>query len=222
MKDYASEYKGYCLTCKNYDLSSKNDATTRGFRCTYHGRPMAMDEKCPRYSRDIAKSNSYISSAVSWMNNHGYDPRRDKDTFCYITTICCDILGYSDSHIYLESLRALRDYLLNSDFGKKILFDYDVYGVKVAQKVYESYTFDKENTLSMINEIIVPNYFEPLCALIQSGQFEQATNLYVKMTFVLMRRYHINYYLIPIKGSQIESKDLGHGYDYGRKLAVKY
>ena len=60
MTDYLREYKGYCLTCKNYDLERKSDATTRGFRCTYHGRPMAMDEKCPHYSKDIVRSNSFI------------------------------------------------------------------------------------------------------------------------------------------------------------------
>lgn len=41
----------------------KSDATTRGFRCTYHGRPMAMDEKCPHYSKDIVRSNSFIDSS---------------------------------------------------------------------------------------------------------------------------------------------------------------
>jgi len=139
MTDYLREYKGYCLTCKNYDLERKSDATTRGFRCTYHGRPMAMDEKCPHYSKDIVRSNSFIDSQVRWMNRHGYDPRRDKDTFCYITTMCCDILGLSDNHKYLESLRKLRSYLITFDFGKKILLDYDVYGVLVSKKIYEDY-----------------------------------------------------------------------------------
>lgn len=218
MTDYLREYKGYCLTCKNYDLERKSDATTRGFRCTYHGRPMAMDEKCPHYSKDIVRSNSFIDSQVRWMNRHGYDPRRDKDTFCYITTMCCDILGISDNHKYLESLRKLRSYLITFDFGKKILLDYDVYGVLVSKKIYEDYCKDNNKTLEMINNIIVPSFLEPLCDLIENNDLDNAVYLYIKMTFALLNKYKIKY--LPINESNIDINNLGHGYSRERKYFV--
>ena len=218
MTDYLREYKVYCLTCKNYDLERKIDAKTRCFRCTYHGRPMAMDEKCPHYSKDIVRSNSFIDSQVRWMNRHGYDPRRDKDTFCYITTMCCDILGLSDNHKYLESLRKLRSYLITFDFGKKILLDYDVYGVLVSKKIYEDYCKDNNKTLEMINNIIVPSFLEPLCDLIENNDLDNAVYLYIKMTFALLNKYKIKY--LPINESNIDINNLGHGYSRERKYFV--
>ncbi len=198
--------------------NDKSDATTRGFRCTYHGRPMAMDEKCPHYSKDIVRSNSFIDSQVRWMNRHGYDPRRDKDTFCYITTMCCDILGLSDNHKYLESLRKLRSYLITFDFGKKILLDYDVYGVLVSKKIYEDYCKDNNKTLEMINNIIVPSFLEPLCDLIENNDLDNAVYLYIKMTFALLNKYKIKY--LPINESNIDINNLGHGYSRERKYFV--
>jgi len=199
-------------------LERKSDATTRGFRCTYHGRPMAMDEKCPHYSKDIVRSNSFIDSQVRWMNRHGYDPRRDKDTFCYITTMCCDILGLSDNHKYLESLRKLRSYLITFDFGKKILLDYDVYGVLVSKKIYEDYCKDNNKTLEMINNIIVPSFLEPLCDLIDNNDLDNAVYLYIKMTFALLNKYKIKY--LPINESNIDVNNLGHGYSRERKYFI--
>lgn len=218
MKDYLNEYKGYCLTCKNYDLASKSDATTRGFRCTRHGRPMAMDEKCSSYSKDTVRSNSYIDTQVRWMAKHGYDPRRDKDTFCYITTICCDILGLEDNHKYLESLRTIRNYLLSIDVGKKILLDYDVYGVLIAQKIYDDYVVNHEKVIDMINNTLIPLYFEPLTSLIQNAQIPKAVNLYVKMTFMLMKKYKIKY--LPINEKNIDVNNLGHGYNRIKKYSL--
>ena len=179
---------------------------------------MAMDEKCPHYSKDIVRSNSFIDSQVRWMNRHGYDPRRDKDTFCYITTMCCDILGLSDNHKYLESLRKLRSYLITFDFGKKILLDYDVYGVLVSKKIYEDYCKDNNKTLEMINNIIVPSFLEPLCDLIENNDLDNAVYLYIKMTFALLNKYKIKY--LPINESNIDINNLGHGYSRERKYFV--
>lgn len=221
MRDYQKEFKGNCLTCQRYDIYTPKDATTRGYRCTYHCRPMAMDEKCPKYAKDITRSNERIDDAVKWLSKHGYEPRKDNATFCYITTMLCDILGYPDNHIYLESLRTLRnDFLINKDFGKKILLDYDVYGSLISKKLYEEYTKNKDKVVSMLNGIIIPDFLNPLVELIERKDYENAMFLYIKMTFLLMKRYKIHYYPLAIKPEEIDTNNLGHGYSLTRKINV--
>lgn len=206
MIDYTREYKNKCLTCSNYDISSQKDATTRGYRCVRHHRPMAMDESCSSYSRNYARGNQMIESAIKWMGKHGYDPRRDNASLCYITTIVCDILGKDDDHYYLTSLRKLRNnYLMTFELGQKVLFDYDTYGALVS-----NYIAKDENAFDYIKEVIEPNYLIPICNYIDNEDYKLATNLYLKMTFHLLDRYHLVYSPINEKPNEKQLENLGH------------
>lgn len=96
--------------------------------------------------------------------------------------------------------------------------DYDVYGVLVSKKIYEDYCKDNNKTLEMINNIIVPSFLEPLCVLIDNNDLEGAVNLYIKMTFALLKKYKIKY--LPLNESNIDVNNLGHGYSRERKYFV--
>lgn len=212
-RDYKKEFKGHCLTCKNYDIYTKSDATVRGFRCVHHHRPMAMDEKCSSYGNDITRSNQTIEDAVKWIGKRGYDPRPDKGS-CYITSICCRVLGLPDDCEYLTNLRRLRDeYMVNFDEGLTHLYKYDIFGRQISEIIESEFENPKTKikTERMVKEILEPQYLVILNELIKCGNFACAMEAYLQMTDLLMQRYSIYEMPLEVDVSTLDKQEVGHG-----------
>ena len=219
-RDYLSEYKGHCLTCKNYDIHSKVDATVRGFRCINHHRPMAMDEKCPSYGLDYTRSNYQIDEAVEWIGRRGYEPRRDSES-CYVTTIICNILGMPDNCEYLTWFRKLRDeYMVNSEFGLRLLYAYDTYGVQISEALENMYNDPKtrEYVQNIINYIIVPQYLNKILDNIKNGHYDIAVNEYILMSMRLGNVVGVSFQIPEVDVDTLDKTTVGHG----RRLVNNY
>ena len=90
----------------------------------------------------------------------------------------------------------------------------------ISIKLYEEYTKNKDKVVSMLNGIIIPDFLNQLVELIERKDYENAMFLYIKMTFLLMKRYKIHYYPLAIKPEEIDTNNLGHGYSLTRKINV--
>jgi len=211
-RDYLSEFKGKCLTCKKYDIFSKGDATLRGYRCLHHMRPMAMDEECSSYGFDYTRSNRAIEEAVEWIGRRGYEPKRDSES-CYITTMICKILGKSDSCEELTNLRLLRDkYMTTFDEGLKYLHTYDTFGPLISKKMEEDFNSKdkKDYTLKMVRDVLYPEYILVVNNLIKEKRFETAMLAYVQMTYLLVNKYNIYEMDINIDTKYLNINEVGH------------
>lgn len=212
-KDYISEYKGHCLTCKKYDIYSKSDATIRGFRCIHHHRPMAMDESCPNHSLDYARSNYQIEEAVEWIGRRGYEPRRDAGS-CYITTIACKILGLPDDCKYLTYFRKLRDdYMVKFPEGLKLLYAYDIYGVQISIALENLYNNPqtKEYAEKIVKHIVVPHYFDIIASYLEQDNYEKAMNHYVIMSEMLGNIVGVKFQIPEVDVNTLDKEVVGHG-----------
>ncbi|MBQ6841293.1 MAG: hypothetical protein IJO63_04170 [Bacilli bacterium] len=192
-RDYVSEFKGHCLTCKKYEIS-KGDwswSTVRGFRCKRLQRPMAFDEKCYQYDFDAVRGNRMIEEAVDWRVRRGYDPRPD----CYVVTAMCEILGLPMDHEFITNFRILRDeHMINSEAGKSQIAAYDNYGEQLAERLKANFNNPetKESTEKMIRTVLLPSY-EQVNELIKFGNLDMAMYVYFQMMGILSRRYGITY-----------------------------
>lgn len=193
MQDYQKEFKNHCLTCKNYDISSKSDSTQRGYRCTHHHRPMAMDEHCSSYSFAAARSNRMIDEAVEWRMRRGYTPGPDKGHW-YITTALCTILGLDENCEYLTNYYLLRDtYMRSTHEGREFLANYEVYGPLIAYEILGTYSDpDKKAKIEReVKEVLEPDFLVTINELIKAGRYECAMLAYMQMTDMLAQRYSV-------------------------------
>lgn len=192
-RDYQREFKNHCLTCTEYDIYSKSDSTTRGYRCKHHHRPMAFDEKCSSYRFDALKSNMSIEEAVNFRVKKGYAGGPDKGHF-YILTILCEIMGLPEDNEYLLAFRTLRDvYLSQNEEGQRELLKYDVCGPLISDAIKDAHDDSKRKVgiERMINEVLMPCYIEPFTAMVQNGCYECAMLAYLQMTDMLAQRYNV-------------------------------
>ena len=195
-RDYQTEFKDKCLTCKKYDIYSKSDATVRGFRCKRLMRQMALDDHCYQYDCDKVRGNASIEEAVTWLLKRGYEPRYD----CYITTAVCHIKGLPLDCEYVQNFRKLRDnYVAKLPNGADELVSYDIYGIQIANKLLNDYQNEetKEATKKMAEEVLFPEFIELVNNLIKAGEYETAWFIYSAMIELLSKRYNIVYYVPP-------------------------
>lgn len=106
---------------------------------------------------------------------------------CYLTTCMCNILGYDDHCITLDSLRSFRDnYMKNNPECIPLLEDYDVVGPLVCDKMLE----DENKTRTA--HIMLCEYITPAINSINDNDYETTIEIYKKMTLDLMDHYEID------------------------------
>lgn len=206
MQDYRSDYKNYCLTCKEYDIYSKGDSTHRGFRCKHHHRPMAFDESCSSYDFDKARGNNIIHDAVEWRVRKGYDPKPDS-SYWYVVSSICKILSneYGEdqkeqTNRYLNAFKTFREFLLSYPNGINFLADYDINGLRLANQLLDEYAFCKKQALYFIETELLP-LLDTFANMIDYNNHQAAFKSYTRIMQCLSDEYRYD----PIKA---ESKDL--------------
>ena len=108
-------YEGKCGKCVNYSFTGNN---SKGY-CSWYKTYYYPDDSCTH-------------------QKNRYEPQQG----CYLTTIICNKLGYSDDCFVLNTLRSFRDNVMQKNIEyKDMLMEYDTLGPVIAQNIAN----DKEN-----------------------------------------------------------------------------
>lgn len=123
---------------------------------------------------------------------------------CFITTVCCQILGKDDQDPIMNNLRNFRKNILRED--KKyyfILKEYDVIGPMIADALINDK--DKEELAFCFYQSTIL----PVNDLIEKKNYDSAVSLYLLMTKAL-----IEYYGLSDEYKKLKEKDYGYeGFD---------
>lgn len=152
-----------CDDCEHYDCNDTN-RYDEGW-CTY-------------YCRYYPKSDKACSH---------FERRSDYQSGCFLTTAICNIFGFSDNCIGLETLRYFRDtYLINDVKYHKLLAEYEVIGPKISQKMYND-----EHKVEVAGYYFENYLYDIITDFIPNGKNTEAIDKYVEMTNDLKRMYNI-------------------------------
>lgn len=115
------------------------------------------------------------------------ESRKSVSGGCYLTTICCHILGMDDNNKYLKTLRDFRnDFMLSKKNLYILLIEYDVIGPRIANAIMEDP--NKEDVANKIFE----NQIIPIVSDIEDMQYNTAIKKYENMTRILKDYYHVD------------------------------
>lgn len=174
-----ASYEEQCGGCTYYDFQGDN---YKGY-CSWY------------------KSYYYPGDSCSHQN-----PREQGSSGCYITTIICDKLGYSDDCGVLNTLRGFRDNIMQKNCKYcRTLFEYDVIGPKIAGMIKEDNTTDQELWINFYNF-----YLQQTANLILNQQYDEAVARYTEMVNSLKDYYGINESIVEIAKNYDMSQG-GHG-----------
>jgi hypothetical protein len=110
MGDYVAKYT--CGTCDEYEYKGQYE---KGY-CNRYRAYYYHDESCSHWVE--GNNQSYGSGG------------------CFITTACCEYMGFDDNCTELAKLRHFRDnYLLNNDVGKELVQSYYRIAPKMVEKI---------------------------------------------------------------------------------------
>ena len=174
-------YDNQCGSCFNFkDMKSdeiffdKNNPNYIKGHCIWYKAFYYPDDSC----------NHYRSREGSSSSN------------CYLTTVICNRLGYSDDCEAMEVLRGFRGNVLQKDHKyASILFEYDTVGPRIAR------CLEKED-ISLVEKLYY-SYIEPIVTLIKSNNKDESIRRYIQMTNSLKDYYAIS-----------SDQELDKDYDY--------
>ena len=149
---------------------------------------------CKRYKQYFNKDES--CSYQQRIN------RSEESSNCYITTIVCNLVGFSDDCKILKELRAFRNKMQQDPKYREILFEYDSIGPKIAENLMKYKEFDLANGM-------LDAYIFPTVSSLREGKEEEAVKKYLTMTRALEDYYGIKpEEIVP---TNYDQKNGGHG-----------
>lgn len=176
-------YACYCRECLKMDLSDRNKYDNNEAYCT---------ERKHYYNTNDRACFTYFI----------YDENRNQNSSgCYITTIVCDILKYSDNCNCLNVLRQFRDYMLTKPSLMSILYEYDVIGPIIAKNILN------DQNKEQIATHLYNNYISVVVRLIENKNYDLAIKKYTEMVNLLKKLYNVDITL-----NVEEEKVTGKGY----------
>ena len=179
----ACTYMGETLDCGKYWCEKKGEDRK------------ACDPKCSSFCEAYSRSNS---ARENMYNN-------SSSSDCYLTTIMCKLLNYSDDNYYLNTLRGFRDnFMKQNPKYFPLLLMYDFVGPMI------SYELEKDPNGKVIANTFFNRYITKSVTAIEEGKNETAINIYKAMTEELANNYHINIGLITPEVKNIDMNTLGH------------
>ncbi len=170
-----------CGICENLDLTkTKRD---------YYGKTTYY---C-KAKRDYVKMDKEVCPSTLITRGNYSRLGSYKPSGCYITTIMCEILGYSDDCEILTVMRAFRDeYLkLHAEYIP-ILLEYDQIGPKICEKIRE----DEDNYRLALEAM--KYYLLPCASAYKSGNPLEALKIYQNMIQRLRIMYGLESFVIDI------------------------
>ena len=165
--------------------------------------------KCALTNEEVSDSH-YEKWCSSWDHVKCVDYKEDKDSksssFCYLTTIVCNILGFADDVSYLQMLRHLRNDILQKDEQyKEVLATYDIVGPIIAKNLSEE-EHKNQIALNLLNLGI-----KPVCELLELKKDKEAIQLYKDMTNILIQGYGITKEIDQDYIDNMDVENSGHG-----------
>ena len=187
--------ESYCCACT---YMGENEDCGK-YWCEQKGEDRyACDSKCSSFCEAYSRSN--------YSRQNMYDISKNANSSgCYLTTIMCKLLGYSDDNYYLNKLRYFRDNVMKTN-GEYIplLITYDVIGPMISKKL-ASDKYGKE-----IAKVYFDKYITKSVEAIEAEKYQNAINIYTAMTDSLAERYGINITFIKPNIKAIDMNYLGH------------
>ena len=181
--------------------------------CTYMGeREDCGKYWCERKGEDRYASDAKCSSFCEAYSRSDYSRQNMFDisrsagsSGCYLTTIMCQLLGYSDDNYYLNKLRYFRDNVMKKS-GEYIplLVVYDVVGPIISRKLAS------DEYGPSIAKVYFDEYITKSVQAIEEEKNQEAINIYIAMTDSLAERYGINTTFVKPDIKDIDMKNLGH------------
>lgn len=165
-----SWYVSNCKDCMNMNLNDRWSQDSSKAWCSEHRAYYdPNDRACSNHFDNDFKRNPGSSEA------------------CYLTTIVCDILNFSDDCIYLETLREFRDTVMKPNEALlPILYEYDIVGPVIADKIRE------DEQKESISKSLLFNHIMPVVEDIQNGYVMTAISKYGVMVNSLKEFYSID------------------------------
>lgn len=176
----------YCRECLKMNLNDRSPYDSSCAYCTaYHKYYDINDKAC----------STYFEYDTSKSNNEG----------CYLTTIVCSILGYSDDCEVLNILRNFREnYMKLEQRLYPLLVEYDIVGPIISNKIKKS--LNKEQ----ISAYLFKNYISDIVLKIKNKEYVSAINKYVEMVNILKSAYQID--INYDSNIEYDKNTLGKGY----------
>lgn len=135
------------------------------------------------------------------------------NSFCYITTMVCDILHLEDDNQYLQSFRKLRnEFMQKNESCRELLVDYDIIGPVIAS------CLSSDENREMISKNLFNMVIIPVSKLVDNGENIKAIKLYSKMTNILREGYGIKTIISEEVYNNADITKSGHG-KYVKKLS---
>ncbi len=202
-------YEGQCGSCGRFQDKSKN---------------IPYD----------TRNSEYIKGFCNWYRSYYYPTESNCDHYvgrssssggCYITSIVCDVLGYSDNCDVLTTLRNFRNNVLQKDEKYiSLLYQYDTLGPLIADSIADNYVDNRKRGYYPAKSImgqylqscdktfirgIYDSFILPIVGFIKNGDNDKAVSQYIRMTSFLQECYGIDYdEEIP---SNYDFQNGGHG-----------
>ena len=167
----------------------------------------AHQQECDRFCRAYDRPNSVSDSYAYYSKN------KVSSSGCYLTTMMCNILKMSDNNPFLNSIRSLRNNVMQKDEKyKALLVEYDVIGPTIAHNL----------SIDPLKYQIAANgffkYIKPISKLIKEKKYDEAISSYKEMTDKLKSFYHIDTVIEADMIENVDIKNSGHGIYKSKKI----
>lgn len=194
-------YESYCAACTY--LGDERDY--RGYYCSSKGEyHEGNDPKCYNFCEAYSRSNSARQNMYESSLGGG----------CYLTTMICKLLNFTDDNYFLNTLRNFRDNTMKSNPEYiPLLLTYDIIGPQIA------YSLNTDVNGKNIARVFFNTYVIKAVEAINNNKEKQAVDIYKSMTTTLASYYRINTNIVIPNIDNINMNTLGHG--KSRKLILK-
>ena len=177
-----------CAMCRDFNWNNQESYATR-FRCTGISRYVSPFDKRYYCNHDRNRSSSSSSSTPP----------------CFITTMICNVLGYSDDCELLNILRNFREnYLKRTVQYIPLLLEYDQVGPIISQKIQE---YNNQENLCLY---LTKHFLYPCVVAIKEEKYEDAILTYEDLVITLKELFNIPNINIEIP-KNVDMNILGKG-----------
>jgi hypothetical protein len=103
--------------------------------------------------------------------------------------------------------------MVNTPEGLRLLYAYDIHGVKIAEELEKLYNNPKTKGYaeSIVNQIIVPYYFDFIVGYLQHGHYETAMYHYLQMSSRLGNIVGVRFDIPDVDVNTLDKQEVGHG-----------
>ena len=199
-------------------ITTKKEGITMS--CSYYqfnGGIFSGDYWCNKINQRVAEAEYY-----KYCRDYNYDEcpiyRKEESSGCFITTVCCQILGLNDQDKLLDDFRNFRDNVLQkNEKYYDTLKEYDVIGPIIANKILQDK--DQKEMASGLYQNALKNIHHS----IMQKDYDKAVEKYYIMTLMLIQYYHLKHSYNQIKKENYHYEDFvptlaGHGRKRTKKL----